>query len=148
MTDERNIWPRGTPEVGQKAELTREVLSQDIEMFTAISGDHNPLHYDEKLANTTKFGGIIVQGGITSAILNAVVAEKLPGPGTVFLHVDWNFKAPVKPGDKITGAVEISKVRTDKPITELKTTVTRDDGTVALEGEALCYTMPLPHSGR
>ena len=148
MTDKNNIWPRGAPEVGQRAELTREVLSQDIEMFTAISGDRNPLHYDENLANETKFGGIIVQGGITSAILNAVVAEKLPGPGTVFLHVDWNFKAPVKPGDKITGTVEISKVRTDKPITELKTIVTRNDGTIALEGVALCYTMPLPQSTR
>ena len=143
MTGENKIWPKGVPEIGQKAELTREVLTQDIEMFTAISGDHNPLHYNKELAEATKFGGIIVQGGITSAILNAVVAEKLPGPGTVFLHVDWNFKAPVKPGDEITGAVEVLKVRTDKPITELKTTVTRGDGTVALDGEALCYTMPL-----
>jgi acyl dehydratase len=143
MADERNIWPSGAPEVGQRAELTRAVSKQDIEMFTAISGDRNPLHYDEELASMTKFGGIIVQGGVTSAILNAVVAEKLPGPGTVFLNVAWNFKAPVRPGDKITGAVEVLKVRTDKPITELRTTVTRDDGTVALEGEALCYTMPL-----
>ncbi len=148
MTDEHNVWPAGTPEVGQKAKLTREVSKQDIEMFTAISGDRNPLHYDEELANATKFGGIIVQGGVTSAILNAVVAEKLPGPGTVFLHVDWKFKGPVRPGDKITGAVEVIKVRTDKPMTELKTTVTRDDGTVALEGEALCYTMPLPRPAR
>jgi acyl dehydratase len=114
-------------------------------MFTAISGDHNPLHYDEELAKNTKFGGIIVQGGITSAILNAVVAEKLPGPGTVCLHVDWNFKAPVRPGYRITGSVEVLKVRTDKPITELKTTVSLEDGTVALDGKALCYTMPLPH---
>jgi acyl dehydratase len=144
MTETHDIWPAGVPEVGQKAELTREVLKKDIEMFTAISGDYNPLHYDEKLANETKFGGIIVQGGVTSAILHAVVAEKLPGPGTVFLHIDWNFRAPVKPGDKITGTVEVIKVRTDKPITELKTTVTRNDGTVALEGQALCYTMPLP----
>ena len=143
MNNETKVWPGGMPEVGQKAEITREVSKQDIAMFTAISGDHNPLHYDEELARATKFGGIIVQGGVTSAILNAVVAEKLPGPGTVFLHVDWNFKAPVRPGDKITGAVEIIKVRTDKPMTELRTTVTRDDGTVALEGEALCYTMPL-----
>jgi acyl dehydratase len=146
MSNEQNVWPAGAPEVGQKAELTREVLKQDIEMFTAISGDCNPLHYDEKLAKETKFAGVIVQGGVTSAILNAVVAEKLPGPGTVFLHVDWSFKAPVRPGDKITGSVEVIKVRIDKPITELKTTVTRDDGTIALEGEALCYTMPLPPS--
>jgi acyl dehydratase len=73
-----------------------------------------------------------------------VVAEKLPGPGTVFLHVDWNFKAPVRPGERITGSVEVTKVRKDKPMTELKTTVTRDDGTVVLDGEAMCYTMPLP----
>lgn len=143
MTDQHNIWPEGVPKVGQRARLTREVSKRDIEMFTAISGDHNPLHYDEELAMATKFGGIIVQGGITSAILNAVVAEKLPGPGTVFLHVNGDFKAPVRPGDKITGTVEVIKVRTDKPMTELKTTVTRDDGTIALDGEALCYTIPL-----
>ncbi len=148
MTDEHDVWPAGAPKVGQRAELTREVSKQDIEMFTAISGDRNPLHYDEERAKATKFGGIIVQGGVTSAILNAVVAEKLPGPGTVFLHVDWSFKAPVRPGDKITGAVEVIKVRTDKPMTELKTTVRRVDGTVVLEGEALCYTMPLPSPAR
>jgi len=119
------------------------VSARDIELFTAISGDRNPLHYDEALAKSTPFGAIIVQGGITTAILNAVVAEDLPGPGTVFLHVDWSFKAPVRPGDTITGAVEVTKVRTDKPITELKTTVTRGDGVVALEGTALCYTMAL-----
>ena len=138
----------GAPEVGQKTELTREVSKRDIEIFTAISGDRNPLHYDEELASATKFGEIIVQGGVTSAILNAVVAEKLPGPETVFLHVDWNFKAPVRPGDKITGEVEVLTVRSDKPLTELKTTVTRDDGTLALEGTALCYTMPLPRPPR
>ncbi len=138
-----NVWPSGVPRVGQRAERTREVSARDIELFTAISGDRNPLHYDEQLASASKFGGIIVQGGVTSAILNAVVAEDLPGPGTVFLHVDWNFKAPVRPGDTITGAVEVLKARTDKPITELRTTVTRDDGTVALEGHALCYTIPL-----
>ena len=144
MTAEHDVWPAGAPIVGQRAELSREVSKHDIEMFSAISGDRNPLHYDEELAKSTKFGGIIVQGGVTSAILNAVVAEKLPGPGIVFLHVDWAFKAPVRPGDRITGSVEVIKVRMDKPMTELKTTVTRGDGIIALEGEALCYTMPLP----
>lgn len=142
--DSERAWPRGAPAVGQRAELTREVSSRDIELFTAISGDRNPLHYDAELAAQTKFGGIIVQGGVTSAILNAVVAERLPGPGTVFLQVSWSFTAPVRPGDRITGAVEVIKVRRDKPITEIKTTVTRDDGTVVLEGVATCYTMPLP----
>lgn len=144
MPEEYDVWPGGIPEVGQRAELSRDVGSRDIELFTAISGDRNPLHYDEELAKHSKFGEIVVQGGITSAILNAVVAEKLPGPGTVFLNVNWNFRAPVRPGDRITGAVEVLKVRIDKPITELATTVTRDDGTVVLEGQAVCYTMPLP----
>ena len=147
MPEEYEVWPGGVPEVGQRAKLSRDVRSRDIELFTAISGDRNPLHYDEELAKQTKFGEIVVQGGITSAILNAVVAEKLPGPGTVFLNVNWNFRAPVRPGDRITGAVEVLKVRTDKPITELATTVTRGDGTVVLDGQAVCYTMPLPQRG-
>ncbi len=108
-----------------------------------MSGDRNPLHYDEEIARATRFGGIVVQGGVTSAILNAVVAEDLPGPGTVFLQTHWSFKAPVRPGDTITGEVEVTKARPDKPITELKTRVIRDDGTVVLEGEAVCYTMPI-----
>jgi acyl dehydratase len=137
------VWPRGVPAVGQRAERSRAISKRHIELFTEISADRNPLHYDEALAKETPFGGIVVQGGITTAILNALVAEHLRGPGTVFLHVDWSFKAPVRPGDEITGWVEVLEVRTDKPITKLKTEVVRDDGTLVLEGEALCYTMPL-----
>jgi len=137
------VWPNGMPSVGQTAERTRQVSSRDIELFTEISGDTNPLHYDERAAKATPFGGIVVQGGVTTAILNAVVAENLPGPGTVFLQTNWSFRAPVRPGDSITGQVEITKVRADKPITELRARVIRDDGTVVLEGDAVCYTMPI-----
>lgn len=144
MTTSTEVWPNGQPTVGDTAERTRVIAEVDIETFTAISGDRNPLHYDEAMAASTSFGRIVVQGGVTTAILNAVVAEELPGPGTVFLHVDWNFRAPVRPGDVITGRVEVVEVRSDKPITKLKTTVVRDDGVVAVDGDALCYTMPLP----
>ena len=137
------IWPHGIPKVGQKAQRSRLVTAHDIELFTEISGDRNPLHYDEEAAKKTRFGGIVVQGGITSAILNAVVAEDLPGPGTVFLQVNWSFKAPVRPGDTITGEVTVTKVREDKPITELETRVLLADGSVVLEGNAVCYTMPI-----
>ncbi len=146
--DWNEVWPSGIPVVGQRADRSREVSSRDIELFTEISGDRNPLHYDEALAKASKFGAIIVQGGVTSAILNAVVAEDLPGPGSVFLSVHWNFRAPVRPGDRITGTVEVVSVRRDKPITELKTTVTRNDGVVVLDGTATCYTMPLPPTVR
>ena len=143
MTGITAAWPRGAPGVGQRAERSRTIGPRDIELFTEISGDRNPLHYDAERASRTRFGGIVVQGGITSAILNAVVAEDLPGPGTVFLHVNWDFKAPVRPGDTIIGQVEVTKVREDKPITELITRVVRGDATVVLEGTAVCYTMPL-----
>jgi acyl dehydratase len=131
------------PAVGDTAELSRRVSAEDILRFTEISGDRNPLHYDEEAAAASRFGQIVVQGGVTSAILNAVVAERLPGPGTVFLNVTWDFKAPVRPGDTITGRVEVTAVREDKPITELRTSVIRDDGTVVLEGTAVTWTMDL-----
>ena len=137
------VWPNGMPQVGQTAQRSRDITSRDIELFTEISGDRNPLHYDEAAAKATPFGGIVVQGGVTTAILNAVVAEHLPGPGTVFLQTNWSFKAPVRPGDRITGHVEVMKVRADKPITELEARVTLADGTVVLEGDAVCYTMPI-----
>jgi acyl dehydratase len=139
-----STWPHGAPRVGMTASRTRLVEPADIERFTAISGDRNPIHYDEEVAAGTPFGGIVVQGGVITAILNAVVAEDLPGPGTVFLHTDWSFRAPVRPGDVITGTVEVLEVRTDKPITRLAVRVTRDDGTVSVEGTAACYTFPLP----
>ncbi len=143
MAKINEAWPNGMPEVGQKAQRSREVTAYDIELFTDISGDRNPIHYDEKAAAATCFGGIVVQGGVTSAILNAVVAEILPGPGTVFLQVNRSFKAPVRPGDTITGEVEVINVRIDKPITELNTRVLAADNTVVLDGSAVCYTMPL-----
>jgi len=137
------VWRRGIPTVGQRAERSRTVKPEHIILFTEISGDRNPLHYDEATARASKFGEIVVQGGVTSSILNAIVAEDLPGPGTVFLHVDWRFTAPVRPGDTITGAVQVLEVREDKPITKLATTVCRQDGVVALEGTAVCYTLDI-----
>jgi acyl dehydratase len=131
------------PQVGDIARRSRTIGARDIELFTELTGDRNPLHYDEAAAGASRFGGLIVQGGVTSGLLNAVVAEDLPGPGSVFLHVDWTFKAPVRPGDEITAEVEVLEVRDDKPITNLRTTVTDQDGTVVLDGTALVWTEPL-----
>jgi acyl dehydratase len=125
------------------ASRTRAISERDIELFTELTGDRNPLHYDAEAAAASRFGGIIVQGGVTSGLLNAVVAEELPGPGTVFLHVDWDFKAPVKPGDEITAEVEVLEAREDKPLTKLRTTIVNQDGTVVLDGSALVWTEPL-----
>ena len=129
--------------VGDKASRSRRIESRDIERFTEITGDRNPLHYDQRAAEQSRFGGIIVQGGVTSGLLNAVVAEDLPGPGSVFLHVDWSFRQPVRPGETITAEVEVLEVRQDKPISRLRTTITNADGVVVLDGTALVWREPL-----
>jgi acyl dehydratase len=131
------------PKVGDTARRTKTVTARDIELFTELTGDRNPLHYDAGLAARTRFGGIIVQGGVTSGLLNAVVAEDLPGPGSVFLHTDWSFKAPVRPGDELTAEVEVLEAREDKPLTRLRTTIVNQEGTVVLDGTALVWTESL-----
>jgi acyl dehydratase len=130
-------------EVGDLARRSRRITARDIELFTELTGDRNPLHYDEEAAGKSRFGGLIVQGGVTSGLLNAVVAEDLPGPGSVFLHVDWSFKAPVRPGDEITAEVEVLEARTDKPLTRLRTTIVNQEGVVVLDGMALVWTETL-----
>jgi acyl dehydratase len=127
-------------EVGAVARRSRRITERDIELFTEITGDRNPLHYDAEAAGRSRFGGLIVQGGVTSGLLNAVVAEDLPGPGSVFLHVDWSFKAPVRPGDEITAEVEVLEAREDKPLTKLRTTIVNQEGVVVLDGTALVWT--------
>ena len=131
------------PDVGATARRTRTVTTRDIELFTEITGDRNPLHYDADAAAGTRFGGLIVQGGVTSGLLNAVVAEDLPGPGSVFLEVNWRFLAPVRPGDEITAEVEVLEAREDKPITKLRTTVTNGDGVTVLDGHSVVWSEPL-----
>jgi acyl dehydratase len=135
--------PTSTLRVGATASRTRTVTARDIELFTEMTGDRNPLHYDAELAAASRFGGLIVQGGVTSGLLNAVVAEDLPGPGSVFLQVDWRFLQPVRPGDTITAEVEVLETRTDKPIHRLRTTITNQDGVVVLDGTAAVYQAPL-----
>jgi len=134
------------PRVGQRATRSRVVRRDDIALFTALSGDENPLHYDEEVAGRSRFGGLIVQGGVTTGLLNAIVAQDLPGPGSVFLQVEWSFKAPVRPGDEITAEVEVLEARTDKPITRLRTTITNQDDVVVLDGSALVYTDEVVHA--
>jgi acyl dehydratase len=136
----RTRYPLG---VGETARRRRRVEPCDIELFTELTGDRNPLHYDEERAAQSRFGGIIVQGGVTSGLLNAVVAEDLPGPGSVFLRVEWDFKAPVRPGDEITAEVEVLEAREDKPITKLRTTITNQDDVIVLDGTALVWTEPV-----
>jgi acyl dehydratase len=130
-------------EPGDVARRSRTVQASDIELFTAMTGDRNPIHYDAELAAATRFGGIVVQGGVTTGLLNALVAEDLPGPGSVFLEVSWRFLAPVRPGDVLTAEARVLEVRTDKPVTRLATTVRTGEGTVVLDGTAVVWRDPV-----
>jgi len=132
-----------TPEVGTSASRTRRVTERDIALFTEITGDRNPIHYDDGLAAQSRFGGRVVQGGVTSGLLNALVAEQLPGPGSVFLEVGWRFLAPVRPGDVLTARATVTAVRADKPVTTLATQVTNQAGTTVLDGTAVVWRDPV-----
>jgi acyl dehydratase len=133
----------GKPEVGAVAERRRVTRASDITAFTDMTGDRNPLHYDEGLAKRSVFGRLIVQGGVTSGLLNALVAEDLPGPGTVFLGVEWKFVKAVGVGEEIVARAEVLEVRDDKPICKLATTILNAAGEPCLTGTATTYTVPL-----
>ena len=127
--------------VGQRARRTKTVTARDIELYAEITEDRNPLHFDADFAARTKFGRLVAQGGITSGMLNALVAMDLPGPGTVFMSQSLRYLAPTYLGDTLTAEVEVLAVKPDKPVCQLKATITNQDGTVVLEGECWTYTL-------
>jgi acyl dehydratase len=126
--------------VGQKARRSKHVTAADVEAYAQLTGDRNPLHFDEVFAAGTRFGRLVAQGGITTGLLHALVATDLPGPGTVFLNQSWQFTAPVYIGDTITAEVNVLDVHDAKPVTHLSVRIWQQDGQTVLEGEAWCYT--------
>jgi acyl dehydratase len=126
--------------VGQKAVRTLTLLEEHVRTFAELTGDFNPLHFDEAFVAHTKFGRLVVQGGLTTGLLHALVAMELPGPGTVFLSQNWKFTAPVFIGDTIIGEAEVLSIHPTKPVIQLRMTVKRQDGEIVLDGEAWCYT--------
>jgi acyl dehydratase len=133
--------------VGRRASRSLTLTAEHVRKFAEISGDHNPLHFDPAFAAGTKFGRLVVQGGLTTGLLHALVAMDMPGPGTVFLSQNWKFTAPVYIDDTITAEAEVVSVHPSKPVTQLRVEITRQDGTTVLEGEAWCFTFASsPHA--
>ena len=126
--------------VGQTASRTRTLTAEHVRQYAEMTGDRNPLHFDEAFVRHTKFGRLVVQGGLTTGLLHALVAMDLPGPGSVFLSQHWRFTAPVFIGDTITAEVKVLSVHATKPVAQLKVRVRRQDGETVLDGEAWCYT--------
>ncbi|MDH3224661.1 MAG: MaoC family dehydratase [Gemmatimonadota bacterium] len=131
-------------EEGQTARRSATLTAEHVAMYAALSGDYNPLHFDEAFAAGTPFGQLVVQGGLTTGLLHALVATDMPGPGTVFLSQNWKFTAPVFVGDSITAEAVVKSVHDTKPVCQLAIRVSRSDGETVLEGEAWCYTFRPP----
>ena len=127
--------------VGQRATRSLTLTHHHVKTFAELTGDYNPLHFDETFVSRTRFGRLVVQGGLTTGLLHALVAMDMPGPGTVFLSQNWKFTAPVYIGDTVTAEAEVLSVHASKPVTQLGIRVTRQTGETVLEGEAWCYTM-------
>ena len=127
--------------VGQRARRTKTVTAKDVELYAEITGDRNPLHFDASFAGRTRFKRLVAQGGITSGMLNALVAMDLPGPGTVFMNQSLRYLAPTYFGDTLTAEVEVLSLKPDKPVCQLRATITNQDGAVVLEGECWTYTL-------
>lgn len=125
--------------VGQQASRTLTLTAEHVRLYSEITGDHNPLHFDADFAARTRFGRLVVQGGLTTGLLHALVATDMPGPGSVFLSQNWKFTAPVYIGDTITAEATVLSVHATKPVTELAVRVSRQDGETVLEGTAWCY---------
>lgn len=130
--------------VGQTAQRSLTLTAEHVRIYSELTGDHNPLHFDPAFAASTRFGRLVVQGGLTTGLLHALVATDLPGPGTVFLSQNWKFTAPVYIGDTITAEATVLSVHESKPVSRLGIRVWRQDGETVLEGEAWCYQFPGP----
>ena len=122
--------------VGQKAFIQKTFTSADVTAFAGISLDVNPIHMSDGYARNTIFGRRVVHGILTSGLISAVLANKLPGPGAVYLGQELRFEAPVYLGDDITARVEIVELREDKKIVKLSTTCTNQDGKTVITGLA------------
>ena len=134
-------------QVGQKATRELTVTAEMVSAYAEITGDYNPLHFDEEFAASTRFGRLMAQGGIAVGLLHALVAMDMPGPGTVFLSQNWKCTAPVFIGDTIVAEAEVMSVHATKPVCQLAVCVKRQDDETVLEGEAWCYTFSAEISG-
>ena len=126
-----------TLNVGDAAEISKTVTEEDVRVFAELTGDRNPVHLDEEYAAGTRFGRRIAHGMLGASLISAVLANELPGRGTVYLSQTLRFTAPVFLGDTVTARVVVKQVREDKPIVTLETVCTNERGERVVEGEAV-----------
>lgn len=122
--------------IGDSAEITKTIEQADVDAFAEVTGDHNPVHVDDEFAKTTRFGRRIAHGMLTASLISSVLANKLPGEGSVYLGQTLQFVAPVFLGDAITARVTVKEIREDKPIFKLETICINQRDEIVIRGEA------------
>lgn len=128
-----------TIKVGDTASITRAFTEEDVFQFAELSSDKNQVHLDHEFAATTNFGQRIVHGALVSSLFSALLGQHLPGNGAIYMQQNQAFKAPVFFNMDVTASVEVTEVRTDKPIVTLRTTCSDENGKVLITGEAVMF---------
>lgn len=126
-------------EPGASTTRSLEATAESVRKFAEITGDYNPLHFDEKFVAGTRFGRLLAQGGITTGLLHALVAMDLPGPGSVFMSQQWSFPKPVYIGDTITATGTVKSWRASRSMGSMEFSVENQDGQIVLKGEATVF---------
>lgn len=126
-----------TLRIGDTASLSKTITDDDIHAFADLTTDHNPVHLDDEFARQTRFGRRVAHGMLSASLLSAVLANQLPGRGTVYLSQTLQFVAPVFPNDTVTARVTITKIRADKPIVTLETVCLNQHDETLIKGEAV-----------
>jgi 3-hydroxybutyryl-CoA dehydratase len=125
--------------IGMSASFAKTITEADIVMFAGVSGDNNAVHINDEFAVTTPFGGRIAHGMLSASVISAAIANKLPGPGTVYLSQSLRFKAPVRPGDTVRATVTVKEVNEQRRRAVLETHC-HVGNTLVIDGEALVMT--------
>lgn len=125
--------------VDMQATYSKTITEADIVLFAGVSGDNNAVHTNEEFAATTIFGTRIAHGFLTASVISAAIANRLPGPGTVYLSQQLNFRAPVRPGQTVHANVTVKAIDLARRRVTLET-VCRVGDTVVIDGQALVMT--------
>lgn len=133
--NEQNGYDIEDLQVGMSATFSKTITEADIVLFAGMSGDVNAVHLNEEYASTTAFKGRIAHGMLSASLISAVLANRLPGPGTIYLDQRLKFLAPVRPGDTVHARVCIKELQPEKGRVVLET-VCRVKDTVVIDGEA------------
>jgi 3-hydroxybutyryl-CoA dehydratase len=126
-------------EIGMTASFSKTITEADIILFAGASGDNNAIHINEEFARKTVFGGRIAHGFLTASTISAAIANRLPGPGTIYISQQMSFVGPVHPGDTVTAVVTVKELLRERSRAVLSTVCSVGDK-VVVDGEATVKT--------